>query len=133
MMNKEGKCATCEWFDKADGYVGQCCFLPPIPVHVPARHFHDDIGPRIDPARTDSAYPRVYADSQCGQWKAKLEACAIIASRVLGNGEIKGTPEELARIAKGGALKWMKQRNPIPDLEQCIEDALRAQAQTKEK
>jgi hypothetical protein len=74
MMNKEGKCATCEWFDKADGYVGQCCFLPPIPVHVPARHFHDDIGPRIDPARTDSAYPRVYADSQCGQWKAKLEA-----------------------------------------------------------
>ena len=54
---------------------------------------------------------------------------AIPADRVLGEGEIKGTPEELAKIAESAGWKWI--RSPIESKEtktlvEWMTDALRA-------
>lgn len=56
---------------------------------------------------------------------------AIPSDRVLGEGEIKGTPEELAKIAESAGWKWM--RSPIESKEtktlvEWMTEALRAQA-----
>lgn len=49
---------------------GECFFAPPVVVvRIEARHFHDDIGPRCDPARTQSVRPMVNRYDKCGQWK----------------------------------------------------------------
>jgi len=54
---------------------------------------------------------------------------AIPADRVLGEGEIKGTPEELAKIAESAGWKWVN--SPIESkgpktLVEWMTDALRA-------
>ncbi len=57
-------CQTCRWWIDEERHAS-----PPSVVYIPAREFRDDYGPRRDPARQETAWPRTEPYDVCGKWQ----------------------------------------------------------------
>ena len=91
----------------------------------PSREFLENYVEGFDPGERSAA---LFGWRE-GRRHIREHSRAIPADRVLGEGEIKGTPEELAKIAESAGWKWI--RSPIESKEtktlvEWMTDALRA-------
>ena len=93
----------------------------PVAVEVPGMDDNTDLLPILEEAAKDLDCGRIALNA----WIVKY-ANPIPTSRILKDGEIHGTPEDLAWVAKDACYKWMGLERPAPSLFDVLLDALRS-------